>query len=122
MKNIIKKGLILLLFSLAVPTVSLSQTTLMLDSIQLKELALILAEHEKLDKENPLLKEQINSLEELNKLYVESDSIQRQEIQICKDKIASDEKTIAKMKSTQKKTIIGSSVGGIVLFIIGLIL
>lgn len=120
MKNIIKKGLILLLFSLVVPIPSLSQITL--DSIQAKQLALILAEHEKLSNENPLLKQQINSLEELNQLYVESDSLQKQEIQIYQDKVASDEKTIQRMKSTQKKTIIGSSVGGIVLFILGLIL
>ena len=41
---------------------------------------------------------------------------------LYKDKVVSDEKTIKKLKSTQKKTIIGSSVGGIVLFILGLIL
>ena len=83
---------------------------------------MILAEHEKLKTENPLLQQQINSLEELNQLYVESDSIQREEINLYQDKVASDEKTIQRLKSTQKKTLIGTSVGGIVLFIIGLIL
>lgn len=72
--------------------------------------------------ENPLLKQQIISLEELNQLYIKSDSIQKIEINSFKDKVASDEKTIQQLKSTQKKTIIGSSVGGIVLFILGLLL
>lgn len=120
MKNIIKKGLILLCFNLVVPTVALSQITL--DSIEAKTTALIFNEHSKLSVENPLLKQQINSLEELNKLYIESDSIQKVEISTYKDKVASDEKTIKKLKATQKRTIFGASLGGIVLFILGLIL
>ena len=84
--------------------------------------AIVLLEHQKLSNENPLLKQQIKSLEELNQLYEKSDSIQKEEINLYKDKVASDEKKIQRLKSTQKKTIIGSSVGGIVLFIIGLLL
>ena len=90
--------------------------------MQTKTLCLILNEHEKLSIENPLLKEQINSLETLNELYIESDSIQKTEIDLYKDKIVSDEKQIKKLKSSQKKTLIGSSVGGILLFFIGLLL
>ena len=120
MKNIIKKGLIILCFNLVVPTVALSQITL--DSIEAKTTALIFNEHSKLSIENPLLKQQINSLEELNQLYVESDSIQKVEISTYKDKVASNEKTIKKLKAAQKRTIFGASLGGIVLFILGLIL
>ena len=120
MKNIIKKGLILLCFNLVVPTVALSQITL--DSIEAKTTALIFNEHSKLSVENPLLKQQINSLEELNKLYVESDSIQKVEISTYKDKVSSNEKTIKKLKTAQKITIFGASLGGIALFILGLIL
>ena len=83
---------------------------------------MILNEHEKLSVENPLLKQQIVSLEELNQLYVESDSIQRIEVNNLKDRVISDEIKIRHLKSTQKKTIIGSSVGGVLLFILGLIL
>jgi hypothetical protein len=72
--------------------------------------------------ENPLLKEQIASLEKLNQLYVESDSLQKEEINLYEEKVASDEKKIQRLKSTQKKIIFGSSVGGILLFILGLIL
>ena len=72
--------------------------------------------------ENPLLKQQIKSLEELNQLYVKSDSIQRIEINNYKDKVASDEKQIRKLKSAQKRTIFGASLGGIVLFILGLLI
>ena len=84
--------------------------------------AIVLSEHQKLSEENPLLKQQINSLEELNQLYVKTDSIQKIEINDFKDRVASDAKKIQQMKSTQKKLIFGSSVGGIVLFILGLFL
>lgn len=88
----------------------------------LKAISLIFNEHEKLSIENPLLKEQITSLEKLNQLYIKSDSIQKIEIDIYKNKVVSNEKKIQRLKSTQKKLIIGSSVSGIVLFILGLIL
>lgn len=84
--------------------------------------AIVLLEHQKLSNENSLLKEQVSSLEKLNQLYVKTDSLQREEIETYKNKVASDEKKIQRLKSTQKKTIIGASVGGIVLFILGLIL
>lgn len=104
------------------PITSISQTTYSFDSLQIKEIALICAEHQKLSIENPLLKQQINSLEGLNRLYLKSDSIQKIEIKLFKDKAASDEKTIQQLKSSQKKTIYGFSAGSIVLFILGLIL
>lgn len=84
--------------------------------------AIIFAEHQKLSNENPLLKEQILSLERLNQLYVISDSLQTERIDNLTKQVVSNEKKIQQMKSTQKKTIIGSSVGGIVLFILGLLL
>lgn len=119
MRNIIKKGLILLSLNL-IPLVSHSQDSIFVSTQQIT--AIIFAEHQKLSNENPLLKQQINSLEELNQLYVKSDSIQRVEIKTYEDKVASDAKKIQRMKSTQKKLIWGSSVGGIVLFILGLLL
>lgn len=84
--------------------------------------ALIFVEHQKLSYENPLLKQQINSLEELNQLYVKTDSIKSIEIDNLKERVASDANKIQRLKSTQKKTILGASVGGIVLFILGLLL
>jgi hypothetical protein len=120
MKNIIKKGLILFLFSLLALIPASSQTTL--DSIQSKTLCLILNEHKKYSIENPLLKQQVESLEKLNQLYVKTDSIQKKEISLYEEKVASDDKKIQQLKSAQKKTLIGASVGGIVLFILGLIL
>ena len=120
MKNIIKKGLILLCFNLVVTIAASCQITL--DSIEAKTTALIFNEHSKLSIENPLLKEQVNSLEKLNQLYIESDSIKKEEIKIYEEKVVSNEKKIQRLESTQKKLIIGSSVGGILLFILGLIL
>lgn len=115
MKNIIKKGLILFFFSLCLPIPSTSQTT---SADTLKAISLIFNEHEKLSIENPLLKQQISSLEELNQLYVKTDSLQKVEISIYKDKVDHDAKTIKKLKFSQKISI----AGGIILFIIGLII
>ena len=120
MKNIIKKSLMLLLINLLVPIAASSQITL--NSTEAKITSLIFLEHEKLSIENPLLKEQISSLEELNKLYEQSDSIQKKEIKIYEEKVASDAKKIEKLKKTNKSLIIGSSIGGTLLFILGLIL
>ena len=69
-----------------------------------------------------MLKQQVESLEKLNQLYIKTDSIQKKEISLYEEKVASDDKKIQQLKSTQKKTVIGASVGGIVLFILGLIL
>ena len=69
-----------------------------------------------------MLKQQVESLEKLNQLYVKTDSIQKKEISLYEEKVASDDKKIQQLKSAQKKTLIGASVGGIVLFILGLIL
>ena len=65
---------------------------------------------------------QINSLEELNGLYIKTDSIKTIEITDLKNRVESDNKKIQRLKSTQKKTIFGASVGGVILFILGLIL
>ena len=90
--------------------------------MQTKTLCLILNEHEKFSIENPLLKQQIISLEELNQLYIESDSIQRIEIDKYRSKVVSDDKKIQQLKSSRKKLIFGFSAGSIVLFILGLLL
>ena len=45
-----------------------------------------------------------------------------EEINLYKEDLSNANKKIHEMKSTQKKIIIGSSVGGIVLLILGLIL
>ena len=53
----------------------------------LKIVNIIFAEHEKLIIENPLLKEKITSLEELNGLYEQTDSLRKEEINTCKEVI-----------------------------------
>ena len=84
--------------------------------------AIIFLEHQKLSNENLLLKQQVFSLEELNKLHLKTDSIQRIEVIELKDRVVSDKEKIQKLKSAQKKTILGASVGGMFLFILGLLL
>ena len=101
---------------------SFCQDSIYISNEELKKTCLIFLEHEKLSIENPLLKQQILSLEELNQVYIKSDSLQKEEIQIYKDKVISNEETIKKLKINQKNTVIGSSISGILLFILGLIL
>ena len=120
MNNIIKKGLLLLFLNLLIPTAGLSQ--IIFDSIEVKEIAIIFAEHEKYSIENPLLKREIKSLEDLNQLYVESDSIQRIEIETYKDKVESDSVIIKNLESSKRTMFNCSMVGGILLFILGLLL
>ena len=114
-----KKKFLLLLITL-IPLIGYSQTTT-LKNIQKESLndttvtALIFAEHAKLSTENVLLKEEINYYKELNTLCEEKDSIYKEEVDLYKNELH-------KQKSSQKKQILGSSVGGIVLFILGLIL
>ena len=81
-----------------------------------------MAEHQKLSIENPLLKDKIKSLEELNEICEQQQQIKNEEIKLYEQKSLSDDYQIKKLKSTQKKLIFGSSVGGIILFIIGIIL
>lgn len=90
------------------------------DSVKI--LALILAEHQKLSIENPILKEKIKNLEELNMICEEQSEIKSQEINLYQKKVTSDSLKINKLQNNNKKTIIGSSIGGVLLFIIGLIL
>ena len=117
-----KKLFIIVFFCILTQNINSQSDSTRISNSEIRTTCLIFAEHQKLSNENPLLKQQIASLEELNQLYVKSDSIQKIEINTYKDKVASDEKKIQRLKSAQKKTIIGSSVGGIVLFILGLLL
>ena len=52
----------------------------------------------------------------------EQSEIKSQEINLYKKKVTSDSLKINKLQNNNKKTIIGSSIGGVLLFIIGLIL
>lgn len=120
MRIIIEKLLILFCISLLIPITGFCQNTL--DSIEIKELAIICAENQKLNNENPLLKEQIKSLQKLNNLYVESDSLRKVETDLYKNELNRSLKNIEKIKKSRRNIIIGSSIGGIVLFIIGLLI
>ena len=97
----------------------------MKDSVNLDTLKIvniIFSEHAKLYKENPLLKEKISALEQLNKSYEKSDSIKNIEINMCKERIKSDAEKISNLETFKKKAIQGFSAGGIVLFLLGLII
>lgn len=96
------------------------QTTF--DSLEVKTIALICAEHEKLSIENSLLKEENKSLDELNQLYIVSDSIQWMEIKELQKQVLSDGQLINQLEKEKKNWWKSSIAGGIVLFILGLML
>lgn len=124
------KKLLTILLVILIPLIVSSQEIISRNSLlneqgeidTLKVVNIIFAEHEKLSIENPLLKEKIKSLEELNNLYCKSDSLLKKESEILKEKVAQDSKQIKKLKSSRKRIIGFSCVGGIVLFILGIIL
>lgn len=122
------KWLIIFLFNL-IPLIGNSQTPT-LNSIQkeslkndtVKVVALLLAEHSQLSVENPILKNKIQALEKLNLICEESNKIKDQEIQLYQNEIDSNAIKINKLQKQKSNIIIGSSIGGLLLFIIGLIL
>lgn len=69
-----------------------------------------------------MLKDKVKSLEELNQLYVHSDSLQRREIIEYQRTLDFANKNLQKLKSSRKKIIIGFSAGLVVSFITGLLL
>ena len=79
-------------------------------------------EHQKLSIENPILKEKIKSLEEMNFVCEQSSKIREQEIKMYEEKISSDAIKINKLKNKNTNILTGGIVGGIFAFIIGLLL
>ena len=94
--------------------------TISVDSV--KATAIIFNDHARLEKENSLLLRKIGSLEDLNKLYVQSDSIKDSEIELYKEKSNKDERKITRLKKSRKLIGIGSGIGGILLFILGILI
>lgn len=129
MKSISKKLLLILLLNLNITIVFsqeiISKNLLTKESGELDTLKIvniIFSEHEKFLNENVLLKNKITSLEKLNSIYESKDSLRNTEINLYKEELISKNEKISKLKSSQKKILGGSLVGGIVLFLIGLIL
>ena len=121
-----KKQLIVLFLTL-IPLIGYTQTitlnTISTESHQIdtaKVVALIFAEHEKLTIENPLLKQKIQLLDSLNKSYIQTDSLQRLEINTYIDLQNKKDKEIKQLKRKKKWWIGGSTIGIISSFLIGL--
>lgn len=82
--------------------------------------AILLLDHQRLTTENLLLKDQILNYKNLDILHQKQDSLKTQEIFLYKEELKTTTKQVRKLKSTQKKLILGSTLGSIVLFILGL--
>lgn len=78
-------------------------------------MALLCVDHQRLIKENSLFSQKILALEELNKMHQKTDSIKSNELVYYKNKSASDDVSIAKLKKSKKRIIVGSSMGGIII-------
>lgn len=59
---------------------------------------------------------------ELNKLYVKSDSLHKEKDSLYIKEININKEEIKKLKSSRKRILVGSSVGGIILIILGILL
>ena len=85
-------------------------------------ISLIFAEHQKLIKENSLLTSELDNYKQLLKVQENIDSLRVEEIHSYQEALSNSEKHIKKLKSSRRKLIFGSSVGGIVLFILGILI
>ena len=96
---------LLLCLMILLPTYSFSQTTstITIAPEQLKTTNLIFLEHEKYTKEVPLLNKKIETLEEINKSWLHTDSIRRINEKQYNAIIKKDSIKITQLQSSHKK-------------------
>ena len=96
---------LLLCLMILLPTYSFSQTTstVTITPEQLKTTNLIFLEHEKYTKEVPLLNKKIETLEEINKSWLHTDSIRRINEKQYNAIIKKDSIKITQLQSSHKK-------------------
>lgn len=96
---------LLLCLMILLPTYSFSQTTstITITPEQLKTTNLIFLEHKKYTKEVPLLNKKIETLEEINKSWLHTDSIRRINEKQYNTIIKKDSIKIAQLQSSHKK-------------------
>lgn len=96
---------LLLCLMILLPTYSFSQTTstIIITPEQLKTTNLIFLEHEKYTKEVPLLNKKIETLEEINKSWLHTDSIRRINEKQYNTIIKRDSIKITQLQSSHKK-------------------
>ena len=96
---------LLLCLMILLPTYSFSQTTstITITPEQLKTTNLIFLEHEKYTKEVPLLNKKIETLEEINKSWLHTDSIRKINERQYNAIIKKDSIKITQLQSSHKK-------------------
>ena len=96
---------LLLCLMILLPTYSFSQTTstITITPEQLKTTNLIFLEHEKYTKEVPLLNKKIETLEEINKSWLHTDSIRKINEKQYNAIIKKDSVKITQLQSSHKK-------------------
>ena len=96
---------LLLCLMILLPTYSFSQTTstITITPEQLKTTNIIFLEHEKYTKEVPLLNKKIETLEEINKSWLHTDSIRRINEKQYNAIIKKDSIKITQLQSSHKK-------------------
>lgn len=96
---------LLLCLMILLPTYSFSQTTstITITPEQLKTTNLIFLEHEKYTKEVPLLNKKIETLEEINKSWLHTDSIRRINEKQYNAIIKKDSIKITQLQSSHKR-------------------
>lgn len=115
---------LLLCLMILLPTYSFSQTTstITITPEQLKTTNLIFLEHEKYTKEVPLLNKKIETLEEINKSWLHTDSIRRINEKQYNAIIKKDSIKITQLQSSHKKYKVVTKISIIVNIIIACLL
>jgi hypothetical protein len=73
-------------------------------------MALLCNDHARLSTENSLLKDEVNSLKDLTKVYIQSDSLKNSQLDLYKQKSKSDERKIKRMKKSRNGILAGSGI------------
>ena len=115
---------LLLCLMILLPTYSFSQTTstITITPEQLKTTNLIFLEHEKYTKEVPLLNKKIETLEEINKSWLHTDSIRRINEKQYNAIIKKDSIKITQLQSSHKKNKVVTKISIIVNIILACLL
>lgn len=99
----IRKLLLCLMILLPIYSFSQTTSTITITPEQLKTTNLIFLEHEKYTKEVPLLNKKIETLEEINKSWLHTDSIRRINEKQYNTIIKKDSIKITQLQSSHKK-------------------
>lgn len=113
-----KKLFLILLINLMIPMNCFSDT-ISVDTLKL--INIIFVDRDRLEKENSLLKKEVESYKDLEKIYNRTDSLKTSQINAYADIVKDNERSIKRLKKSRTGIVVGSGALLTLLLILGLI-